>query len=184
MIILRSPKGWSGPRQVDGHFLEGYWRAHQIPITDVATNPAHLKILEEWMKSYEPEKLFDRTGKLIPELRELAPVGKARMSANPVGNGGNLTKPLELPDFRKYMLPVNNGVSGHSDGPSMSNMAVFLKDVMVKNPTNFRIFGPDETESNKLGKIYEAGKKVWMGEYFEEDADGGNLAMEGRVMEM
>jgi len=182
MIVLRSPKGWTAPRKVDGKLLEGFWRAHQVPIPDVATNPPHLKVLENWMKSYKPEEVFDKEGKLIPELKELAPVGNARMSANPVANGGLLRKPLDLPDFRKYALPeIKPGISNL---PSMSNMAKFLRDVVAKNMTNFRVFGPDETESNKLGEIYKAGKKVWMADYFEEDLDGGNLAMEGRVMEM
>jgi xylulose-5-phosphate/fructose-6-phosphate phosphoketolase len=182
MIILRSPKGWTGPRKIDEKLLEGFWRAHQIPIPDVASNPAHLKLLETWMKSYQPDKYFDKEGKLIPELKALPPTGNSRMSANPVGNGGQLRKPLIMPDFRKYALPnINPGISSL---PSMSNMAMFLRDIVAGNMTNFRVFGPDETESNKLGEIYKAGKKVWMGEYFEEDADGGNLALEGRVMEM
>jgi xylulose-5-phosphate/fructose-6-phosphate phosphoketolase len=182
MIVLRSPKGWTAPRKVDGKLLEGYWRAHQVPIPDVASSPDHLKVLENWMKSYKPEEIFDKEGKLIPELKELAPTGNARMSANPVGNGGLLRKPLDMPDFRKYALPnINPGISNL---PSMSNMAKLLRDVVAKNMTNFRVFGPDETESNKLGEIYKAGKKVWMADYFEEDQDGGNLAMEGRVMEM
>lgn len=182
MIILRSPKGWTGPRKVDGHFLEGFWRAHQIPITDVATNPEHLKILEEWMRSYKPDEVFTESGQLIKELKALPPTGNSRMSANPVGNGGQLRKPLNMPDFRNYQVPVKQG--GATKFGSMGNMAIFLKDVMAANQSNFRVFGPDETESNKLGAIYEAGKKVWMGEYFDEDADGGNLAFAGRVMEM
>lgn len=184
MIILRSPKGWSAPREVDGKYLEGFWRAHQIPITDVATNSAHLKILEQWMRGYGPAKLFGEDGKLAPELKALAPLGNSRMSANPVGNGGLLRKPLQLPDFRDYGLEVKKGAAGHTEGPSMANMAGFLRDIMAKNMHNFRLFGPDETESNKLGEVYKAGKKVWMGEYFEEDKDGGNLAPAGRVMEM
>jgi xylulose-5-phosphate/fructose-6-phosphate phosphoketolase len=182
MIVLRSPKGWTAPRQVDGHYLEGFWRAHQIPIPDVAKNPEHLAIFEKWMRSYEPERLFTRDGKLIPELKELPPTGLRRMSANPVGNGGLLRKPLIVPDFRAYALEVAK--NGAVTGPSMSNMAKLLRDVVAKNPHNFRVFGPDETESNKLGAIYEAGKKVWMGENFAEDVDGGNLAFAGRVMEM
>jgi xylulose-5-phosphate/fructose-6-phosphate phosphoketolase len=182
MIVLRSPKGWSAPKMVDGKHLEGFWRAHQVPLPAVASNPEHLKILENWMRSYKPEDVFDESGKLISELKDLAPVGNARMSANPVGNGGILRKPLNMPDFRKYAL--NDITPGVSSLPSMSNMSSFLRDVVARNMTNFRVFGPDETESNKLGKVYEAGKKVWMGEYFEEDSDGGNLAMEGRVMEM
>jgi len=134
------------------------------------------------MKSYKPEELFDSNGTLIAELRGLAPVGNARMSAQPAANGGLLRKPLDMPDFRKYALAkIEPGISNLG---SMFNMSTFLRDVVAKNMTNFRVFGPDETESNKLGEIYKAGKKVWMGEYFEEDADGGNLAFEGRVMEM
>ncbi|PYH79053.1 D-xylulose 5-phosphate/D-fructose 6-phosphate phosphoketolase [Aspergillus uvarum CBS 121591] len=182
LIVLRTPKGWSAPREIDGKLLEGFWRAHQIPITDVLTNPAHLKVLEDWMKSYGPEKVFDKDGKLIPELKALAPTGNARMSANPVGNGGLLRRPLDLPDFRKYAL--NDIEPGVSVRGSMINMSKFLRDVVGRNLTNFRVFGPDETESNKLSEIYKAGKKVWLADYFEEDNDGGNLAMQGRVMEM
>jgi xylulose-5-phosphate/fructose-6-phosphate phosphoketolase len=182
MVILRSPKGWTGPRKVDSHLLEGFWRAHQIPIPDVASNPAHLAILEDWMRSYKPEEVFNGQGGLIPELKALPPTGNQRMSANPVANGGLLCKPLNMPDYHKYKI---EGVEpGKTDVGSMSNMAVFLRDVMAGNMHNFRVFGPDETESNKLGEIYKAGKKVWMAEYFDEDVDGGNLAFEGRVMEM
>ncbi|RFU32750.1 hypothetical protein B7463_g3587, partial [Scytalidium lignicola] len=182
MIILRTPKGWTAPRTVDGHFLEGFWRAHQIPLADVATNSDHLKLLENWMRGYKPEEVFDENGKLIPELRALAPTGNARMSANPVANGGLIRKPLDMPDFRKYAIKdIEPGVTNSG---SMTTMALFLRDIVAKNMTNFRVFGPDETESNKLGAIYEAGKKVWMGEYFEEDANGGNLAPAGRVMEI
>ncbi|KAK9368235.1 XFP N-terminal domain-containing protein [Lipomyces kononenkoae] len=182
MIVLRSPKGWTSPRKVDDRFLEGFWRAHQVPIPDAATNPAHLKVLEDWMRGYEPEKVFDESGKLIPELKELPPTGIRRMSANPVANGGLLKKALNMPDFRDYAIEVRRG--GTTDAPSMSNMALFLRDIIAANQTNFRLFGPDETESNKLGAVYQAGKKVWMGDYFDEDADGGNLAFGGRVMEM
>jgi xylulose-5-phosphate/fructose-6-phosphate phosphoketolase len=182
MIVLRSPKGWTGPRTISGKLSEGFWRSHQVPIADVASNPPHLKLLEDWMRSYKPEEVFDKNGKLIPELRALAPEGTKRMSAAPVGNGGLLRKPLHMPDFRKYALTgINPGISSM---PSMSNMANFLRDIVAKNMTNFRVFGPDETESNKLGAIYQAGKKVWMAEYFEEDKDGGNLVMDGRVMEI
>ena len=182
MIILRSPKGWTAPRTIDGKLLEGSWRAHQIPIADVATNPAHLRILENWLRGYKPEKHFDTHGKLIPELQALAPVGTSRMSANPVANGGQLRIPLVMPDFHSYALQgINPGVSRIE---SMSNMAKFLRDIVQGNLKNFRVFGPDETESNKLGEIYKAGRKVWMAEYLEEDNVGGNLALEGRVMEM
>ncbi|GKU00222.1 phosphoketolase [Fusarium langsethiae] len=182
MIVLRSPKGWTAPRKIDNNYLEGYWRAHQVPITDPATNPAHLKILEDWMRSYEPERLFDENGAPIASIRALVPQGNRRMSANPVANGGLLRKPLKMPDFRDYAIKVES--PGNVMNASMTNMAVFLKDVIATNQTNFRLFGPDETESNKLGGVYAAGKKVWMGEYFEEDANGGNLAKAGRVVEM
>ena len=182
MIVLRTPKGWTAPRKLDDKFFEGFWRTHQVPITDVRTSPAHLKALESWMKGYKVEEAFDGDGKLSPELRELAPVGNARMSANPVGNGGLLRKPLYIPDFRQFA--IKDIQSGVSYAGSMVNMSKFLREVVASNPTNFRVFGPDETESNKLGEIYKAGKKVWMGEYFEEDNDGGNLAVQGRVMEI
>ncbi|KAK8843519.1 hypothetical protein IAR55_007179 [Kwoniella newhampshirensis] len=181
MVILRSPKGWTAPRDVSGHHLEGYWRAHQIPLADVATNSEHLKLLEDWMRSYKPEELFTKDGKLIPELKELVPEGNLRMSANPVANGGLIRKSLNLPDFRDYALSVEPGVT---NGPSMANMALYLRDVVARNLDSFRLFGPDETESNKLGAVYEAGKKVWMAGYLPEDEDAGNLAFSGRVMEI
>ncbi len=182
MIVLRSPKGWTAPRKVDGHYLEGFWRAHQVPIADVATNPAHLKLLEQWMRSYKPQELFDEGGRIIPELKALAPKGHRRMSANPVANGGLLRKPLDLPDFRKSAVAVKKrGATLAGNVPILGN---FLRDLMRKNVQSFRIFGPDETQSNQLQAIYEVGKKVWLGEYFEEDADGGELVQNGRVMEM
>jgi xylulose-5-phosphate/fructose-6-phosphate phosphoketolase len=182
MIVLRTPKGWTGPRKVGDHFLEGFWRAHQVPLTNVLKDKSQLKLLEEWMRGYEPEKHWDENGKLKPELRALAPEGNRRMSANPVANGGLIRGKLHLPDFRDYSVEVTKG--GVSKMGSMANFAGFLRDVIKDNPKSFRVFGPDETQSNKLDKIYEAGKKVWMGEFFEEDDDGGNLAYEGRVMEM
>jgi xylulose-5-phosphate/fructose-6-phosphate phosphoketolase len=182
MIVLRTPKGWTGPRKVGDHFLEGFWRAHQVPLTDVLKDKSQLKLLEEWMRSYEPEKHWDKDGKLVAELRELAPTGNRRMSANPVSNGGLIRGKLNLPDFRDYSIDVTKG--GVAKVGSMANFAGFLRDVIKENPKTFRVFGPDETQSNKLDKIYEAGKKVWMGDYFEEDEDGGNLAYEGRVMEI
>jgi xylulose-5-phosphate/fructose-6-phosphate phosphoketolase len=183
MIVLRTPKGWTGPSKVDGdHFLEGFWRSHQVPLTNVLKDKSQLKLLEEWMRGYEPEKHFDKDGKLVPELRELAPTGNRRMSANPVTNGGSIRNKLHMPDFREYSIEVTKG--GVAKVGSMSNCANFLRDVMKLNPKDFRLFGPDETQSNKLGNVYEAGKKVWMGEYLDMDEDGGNLAYEGRVMEM
>jgi xylulose-5-phosphate/fructose-6-phosphate phosphoketolase len=181
VVILRTPKGWTGPRKIDDKYLEGYWRAHQVPITDVHENPEHLKLLEQWMRSYEPDRIF-ANGKIAPELKALCPTGNRRMSANPVANGGLIRKALKMPDFRDYALKVEKPAA--TMDASMSNFAKFLRDVMALNSTNFRLFGPDETESNKLATVYEAGKKVWMGEYFEEDDNGGNLAMAGRVMEM
>ncbi|KAL3952224.1 hypothetical protein ACCO45_013941 [Purpureocillium lilacinum] len=169
MIVLRTPKGWSAPRKVDGQYLEGFWRAHQVPISGAASNPEHLKILEQWMRSYEPDRLFDKHGAPDKALQALCPKGVRRMSANPVANGGIIKKPLKMPDFRKYAITFDRPATYQSS--SMKNM-------------NFRLFGPDETESNKLGAVYEVTKKVWMGEYFDEDKDGGNLAPAGRVMEM
>ena len=182
MVILRSPKGWTAPRQVDGHYLEGFWRAHQVPLTEVATNPSQLRVLENWMRSYKPEELFEEDGRLIPELKALAPKGPRRMSANPVANGGLLRKPLDMPDFRNFAVEVKKpGATLAGNVPTMGN---FLREVMRANMKNFRIFGPDETQSNRLDAIYDVGKKVWLGEYFPEDADGGQLAPDGRVMEM
>ena len=182
MIVLRSPKGWTAPRQVDDHYLEGFWRAHQIPITDIATNPKHLKVLESWMRSYKPEELFDSEGRLIPELKALAPKGNRRMSANPIANGGLVRKPLELPDFRSSGVEVKKpGATLAGNVPTLGN---FLREVMRRNMDRFRVFGPDETQSNRLEAIYEVAKKVWLAEYFPEDADGGELAPDGRVMEI
>ena len=182
VIILRSPKGWTAPREVDGHYLEGFWRAHQIPITDVAANPAHLKLLESWLRGYRPEELFDDKGRLLPELKALAPAGTRRMSANPIANGGLLRRPLDMPDFRQSAVKVEKpGATLAGNVPTLGN---FLREVTRLNTRNFRVFGPDETQSNKLEALYDVTKKVWLGEYFPEDADGGELAPEGRVMEM
>lgn len=182
LVILRTPKGWTCPKEIDGHKLEGFWRAHQVPIPDVADNSAHFEILETWMRSYKPEELFDGNGKLIPELRELAPTGIRRMSANPGANGGLLRKPLRLPDFRKYAAAV--GGPGSSVAEPTYILGQFLRDIMRENMTNFRVFGPDETASNRLQAIYEATKKTWMAELKTEDSDGGELSPDGRVMEM
>jgi len=182
MIILRSPKGWTAPKEVDGHKLEGFWRSHQVPMTDVGTNPAHLDILEQWLKSYKPEELFDETGKLIPELKELAPLGPLRMSANPVANGGLLRKALKMPDFRQYAVPIPK--PGITKVETTKILGYFLRDVMRDNMTNFRVFGPDETASNRLTAIYEVSKKTWLAEFLPEDLDGSELATDGRVMEI
>ena len=182
MIVLRSPKGWGAPREVDGHFLEGFWRAHQVPLTDVKKNPEQLHILEKWMHDLKPEELFDQNGKLIPELKELAPTGTQRMSANPHANGGRVKRALRLPDFAEYAVKVDQpGTFETENVPPLGN---FLRDVMKENMTNFRVFGPDETTSNKLQAVYQASKKFWIEDYFPEDKDGGELAIDGRVIEM
>lgn len=182
MIVLRSPKGWTAPRKVEGHYMEGFWRAHQVPLTKVHTDPEQLKLLEEWLRSYEPEKLFTKEGKFVPELRELAPPKGKRMSENPITNGGLIRKPLNLQNFRDYALKVDK--PGVSNDQGMLYFAKWLRDVVRDNQTNFRVMGPDETESNKLGEIYKAGKKVWVNGFLPEDEDGGNLDPNGRVMEM
>jgi len=183
MIVLRTPKGWSGPRKVGDHYLEGYWRSHQVPITDVHENPASLKKLEEWLKGYDPERLFGKEGTLRPDLKELAPIGIRRMSANPITNGGLLKRKLKLPDFRDFAFDIKNKPGGIECG-SMNLFATYLREVVRDNPDQFRLFGPDETQSNKLDAVYDVGKKVWLADYFEEDKDGGNLAFNGRVMEI
>ena len=182
MIVLRTPKGWTGPKEVDGHRVEGSWRAHQVPIAEVATNPAHLRQVEEWMRSYHPETAFDAQGRLAPELRALAPAGERRMSANPHANGGALRRPLRLPEFRAYAVPVPR--PGAATALATDRLGQFLRDTMRANMTNFRVFGPDETASNRLQAVYEASKKTWLAESRPEDADGGELAADGRVMEM
>jgi xylulose-5-phosphate/fructose-6-phosphate phosphoketolase len=182
MIILRSPKGWTCPKEIDGHKLEGSWRAHQMPILDPKTNPKHLKMVEKWMRSYKPEELFDEAGKLKAELKAMAPVGQRRITANPHANGGLLRKPMELPDFRDYAVKV--GKPGQIAVSSTYTLGSFLRDAMRKNMTNFRVFGPDETASNKLQVIYEASGKTWEAKLLPEDADGGDLSRDGRVMEI
>jgi len=182
MIVLRSPKGWSAPLEVEGHRLEGFWRAHQVPLPDVRKDPEQLRTLENWMHSLKPEELFDASGSLRPELKELAPKGTCRMSANPHANGGILKRALRLPDFRAYAIEVTH--PGTLEVENMRPLGAFLRDVMQRNMDNFRVFGPDETTSNKLDAIYAVSKKFWIEEYFPEDADGTELARDGRVMEM
>lgn len=182
MIILRTPKGWTGPSEVDGHKVEGFWRSHQVPMGGMHSNPEHLKLLEQWMKSYKPEELFDENGTLIPELKELAPVGNRRMSANPIANGGLLRKDLILPNFCNYAVAMEK--PGTVEVENTRVLGQFLRDVMKDNMTNFRVFGPDETASNRLQDIYEVSKKTWMADYLPEDEDGGMLSPDGRVMEM
>jgi xylulose-5-phosphate/fructose-6-phosphate phosphoketolase len=182
MIVLRTPKGWTGPKEVDGHRVEGFWRAHQVPLAGVRENPAHLKLLEDWMRSYRPEELFDESGRLIPELRELSPSGARRMSANPHTNGGLLRKALRLPDFRDYAIQVEK--PGQTAAENTRPLGRFLRDIMRQNAKTFRVFGPDENTSNKLDAIYEVSKKLWLADYLPEDADGGELSADGRVLEM
>ena len=182
MIVLRAPKGWTAPAEVDGHKLEGFWRSHQVPLAGVRKNTEHLELLEDWMHSYKPEELFDADGKIVSELRELAPVGIRRMGANPHANGGLLKKNLRLPDFRKYGVTFDK--PGQTEADNTRPLGAFLRDVMKSNMNSFRVFGPDETTSNRLDALYEVTKKFWIAEYFPEDKDGGELASDGRVMEM
>ena len=182
MIVLRTPKGWTAPAEIDGHKVEGSWRAHQVPMADVGKNPAHLQVLDTWLRSYKAEELFDANGSLKSELKELAPTGTRRMSANPHTNGGLIQKPLRMPEFRQYGVKVAK--PGTTEVENTKPLGAFLRDVMRNNMTNFRVFGPDENTSNKLDAIYQASKKFWIAEYFPEDADGGELSVDGRVMEM
>lgn len=182
MIVLRSPKGWTAPAEIDGRKVEGFWRSHQVPMADMHTNPAHLKLLEDWLRSYKPEELFDENGSLIPELKELSPTGNLRMGSNPITNGGILRKELKMPDFRNYAVEVTK--PGTTEAENTKPLGAFLRDVMRNNRHNFRMFGPDETASNRLNAVYEVSKKVWLADFLPEDADGSELAVDGRVMEM
>ncbi len=182
MIILRSPKGWTGPKEIDGHKLEGFWRSHQVPISGIGDSPENLKILEEWLKSYKPDELFDKEGRLKEELKEMAPKGQRRMSANPLTNGGLVRKNLRIPDFRKYAVAVEKPASFEFENTRL--LGEFLRDIFKQNPDNFRMFGPDETASNRLNSVYEASKKAWMADYLSEDSDGSELSPDGKVMEM
>ena len=182
MIVLRTPKGWTGPKDVDGHKVEGFWRSHQVPMGGMHSNPEHVKLLEEWMKSYQPEELFDENGTLIPELKELAPTGIRRMSANPSANGGIVRKELKMPDFCDYEVKIDKPATVQVENTGV--LGQFLRDVMKNNMTNFRVFGPDETASNRLTALYEVTKKTWLADYLPEDEDGSQLSPDGRVMEM
>jgi xylulose-5-phosphate/fructose-6-phosphate phosphoketolase len=182
MIVLRSPKGWGAPEEIAGHRLEGFWRAHQVPLTDVKKNPEQLQILEAWMHQQKPEELFDEDGRLIPALKELAPAGNLRMSANPHANGGLLKRNLRMPDFSDYATGIDK--PGTIEVENVPPLGMLLRDVMKLNMANFRVFGPDETTSNKLQAVYEVSKKFWIAEDFPEDQDGGELSTDGRVMEM
>jgi len=181
MIILRTPKGWTGPKEVDGHKTEGSWRSHQVPLADMATKPGHVTLLEDWMKSYRPEELFDEKGGLRPHLADLAPKGTRRMGANPHANGGILLKDLRMPDFRKYAVEVPK--PGTIVAESTRVLGGFLRDVMKLNMENknFRVFGPDETASNRLDALFEITDRTWVGERSPED---DHLGPQGRVMEI
>ncbi|HME36506.1 MAG TPA: phosphoketolase family protein [Candidatus Sulfotelmatobacter sp.] len=182
MIVLRSPKGWTAPREVEGHYLEGFWRAHQVPLLDVKKDPEQLRILESWMRSLKPKEFFDGKGRLVSPFRDLAPQGTRRMSANLHANGGRLKKALRLPDFREYGIKCEK--PGKTKAENTPPLGAFLRDVMKLNMKNFRVFGPDENTSNKLDAIYAVSKKFWIEQFFPEDSDGGELATDGRVMEM
>jgi xylulose-5-phosphate/fructose-6-phosphate phosphoketolase len=182
MIVLRTPKGWTAPAEIDGHKVEGFWRAHQVPMSDVQSNPAHMTILEDWMRSYRPEELFDANGTPVAELLELPPKGARRMGANPHANGGLLKKALRMPDFRDYAVAFDK--PGRIRVENTKPLGNFLRDIMRHNPNNFRVFGPDENTSNRLAAIYEVSKKLWLAQYFPEDADGTEIAPDGRVVEM
>jgi xylulose-5-phosphate/fructose-6-phosphate phosphoketolase len=181
MIILRSPKGWTGPKEVDGKKTEDSWRSHQVPFSGMSAKPARVKLLEGWMKSYKPEELFDGNGTFKFELAELAPKGEHRMGANPHANGGILLKNLKMPDFRDYAVEVEK--PGQVSGEATRVLGSFLRDIMKLNMKhrNFRVFGPDETASNRLGALFEVTGKTWLGELIPED---DNLSPDGRVMEI
>jgi xylulose-5-phosphate/fructose-6-phosphate phosphoketolase len=179
MIVMRTPKGWTGPHEVDGNLVEGTWRSHQVPLAGLADNPEHLRLLEEWMRSYRPEELFDDDGRLRPEVARLSPAGDRRMGANPQANGGRLRSELDLPDFRDYAQDVPAPDATRSEATRV--LGAWLRDVIVRNPTTFRIMGPDETQSNRLGAVFEVTDRAWQAETSDGD---DHLAPGGRVMEI
>jgi xylulose-5-phosphate/fructose-6-phosphate phosphoketolase len=179
MIVLRTPKGWTGPKEVDGVPVEGTWRSHQVPVLGARENPEHLRTLEEWMRSYRPEELFDDDGRLVRELAELAPRGERRMSANPHTNGGMLLRDLSLPDFRAYAVEIARPATTFSEATRV--LGRFLRDVIARNPDTFRLFGPDETASNRLDDVYAVTAKAWEAEILPTDE---HLAPDGQVVEV
>jgi xylulose-5-phosphate/fructose-6-phosphate phosphoketolase len=179
MIILRTPKGWTGPKEVDGLKTEGFWRSHQVPLSAMASKPEHVKLLESWMQSYRPDELFDARGALIPQLAALAPKGARRMGANPHANGGLLLRELQLPDFRNYAVTVDR--PGHAEAEATRVLGGFLREVMAGNMDTFRVFGPDETASNRLDALFEVTGRTWVAERYDFD---DHLAADGRVMEI
>ena len=179
MIVLRTPKGWTGPKTVDGLPAEGTWRSHQVPLAEVRTNPEHLAQLESWLQSYRPEELFDEEGALLPELAELPPKAHRRMSANPHANGGLLLEDLSLPDFRDFAVAVARPGTSFSEPTRV--LGAFLRDVIRRNPRTFRLFGPDETASNRLSAVFEVTDRAWDAETLPGD---DHLSPTGRVMEV
>jgi xylulose-5-phosphate/fructose-6-phosphate phosphoketolase len=179
MIVLRTPKGWTGPHVVDGKQVEGTWRSHQVPLAETRDNPTHRAQLQEWLHSYQPEELFDGTGRLRAELRALAPVGERRMSTNPHTNGGLLLHDLDLPDFRDYAVAVSQPAAKTHEATRV--LGTFLRDVIARNRDRFRLMGPDETASNRLDAVYESTGKVWLSETMPDD---DHLSPDGRVMEV
>ena len=179
VIVMRTPKGWTGPKEVDGVQVEGTFRAHQVPLSEVKTEPSHLAILEKWMKSYNPDDLFDASGELKAELRQLAPAGTARMSANPHANGGQLSKPLVMPDIAQYAYDIKQ--HGVDKKTSTTQMGQLMRDIYKANPHTFRLFCPDETNSNKLGAVFEVESRCLVGQVLKDDE---KVSTVGRVMEV
>jgi xylulose-5-phosphate/fructose-6-phosphate phosphoketolase len=182
MIVLRSPKGWTGPAELNGRKLENFWRSHQVPLPAPNTDPAQLRMLEQWLRSYRPEELFDAQGTLLPELQALSPSGPRRMGSSPHANGGLLRRKLQLPPIEAYAVAVQR--PGRVEHENTAPLGELLRDTIVRNPDSMRVFGPDETASNRLQAIYEVSKKVWMEDLLPEDGGGSELARSGRVVEM
>jgi xylulose-5-phosphate/fructose-6-phosphate phosphoketolase len=182
MIVLRSPKGWTGPKTVGEKKVEDFWRSHQVPLAAPNTDPEQLQLLDDWLKSYRPWELFDGNGTLLPELKQLSPTGPRRMGSNPHANGGLLRRPLQLPDLEHYAVPVE--APGATEESNTFPLGELLRDALASNPRNLRVFGPDETASNRLHSIYQQTKKVWMAEFLPEDLNGSELSRDGRVVEM
>jgi len=182
MIVLRSPKGWTGPKALGDKKIEGFWRAHQVPLPAPNKDPEQLRMLEDWMKSYRPWELFDGNGTLVPELRALSPTGPRRMGSNPHANGGLLRRKLQLAPIADYAVPVE--MPGATEAENTYPLGELLRDTISRNPNSLRVFGPDETASNRLQAIYEVSKKVWMEDFLPEDLNGSELCREGRVVEM
>ncbi len=182
MIVLRSPKGWTGPTELNGKKLEGFWRSHQVPLPAPNKDPEQLQMLESWLRSYRPEELFDESGTLMAELRALSPTGQRRMGSSPHANGGLLRRKLRLPPMEAYEVPVDH--PGQREHENTAPLGELLRDTIARNPDSMRVFGPDETASNRLQAIYEVSKKVWMEDILPEDSGGSELARNGRVVEM